>query len=64
LKYDQLLLAHFLRIYDISGLLVFEKKLDPDINLVQIPVDFKPGVYIIDLISGGMTISVQKLVIR
>ena len=50
------------KIYDMTGALVSETILNPDINN-RIPLNFKPGLFILQVKVGSEIISVQKLVV-
>jgi uncharacterized repeat protein (TIGR02059 family) len=51
-----------LRIFDLSGKLCFESKLNSGTNN-QILINIKPGIYIVQVISGSVINFVQKLII-
>jgi len=51
------------KIMDMSGKLVFEKKIDSGVSNVQIPINLKSGVFIALLVSHGLTLSSQKLIV-
>ena len=52
-----------IRIFDLSGRLWLESPIDPDINNIEIPINFKSGVYIVRVIKGNLTMFTQKLVV-
>ena len=56
--------ARIIRIYDLYGKLVSEKLLDAGVNNVQIPINFKSGVYIVQTLSGGLPMSSHKLLVN
>jgi uncharacterized repeat protein (TIGR02059 family) len=60
---DALNSLNSIRIIDMSGKLVLEKRLEPGRTNQQIPINLKSGVFIVLLISRGLTISSQKLVV-
>ena len=47
-----------------SGQIVYESLEGSDINYIHVPVNLGPGIYIVDLVSGGIIIGVKKLVIN
>jgi hypothetical protein len=51
------------RIFNTSGMLVFEKLLDPGIINAQIPINLKTGIYIVQMLSGKATVAANKLVV-
>jgi len=53
-----------IRIIDFSGRIVFEDSFEPGIDNIQIPNKFVPGVYIVKLRSGNVTLDAQKLIIN
>ena len=50
-------------IFNISGLIVYEESVVPGSNYMQIPVDFKPGVYGVQMVFGNLVSPTQKLII-
>ena len=50
------------KIYDMTGALVSEAILNPDINN-RIPLNFKPGLFILQVKAGSEILTVQKLVV-
>lgn len=56
--------ARIIRIYDLSGKLVSEKLLDAGVNNVQIPINFRSGVYIVQTLAGGLPVSSHKLLVN
>ena len=53
----------FIRIINLSGRVVFQDKINPDVIDLRIPVNFKKGFYIIQIGTGEMTLFTQKLII-
>lgn len=60
---DMTMKADFIRIVNLTGKVVYEDKLDPEIRDFQIPVDFRHGIYILQMGSGELTFFAQKLVV-
>ena len=52
-----------LRIFNTAGIQVSEKVLEAGNNKIQFPISFKSGIYFISLMSRGLTIASQKLVV-
>ena len=55
--------SDMLKIFNISGKVVFEKILNPIIKTVQIPLNLESGVYIVGMYVGNSKIFDQKLFI-
>ena len=51
------------RAFDISGTLCIETNLDRGINNYRIPVNLRPGVYILQINAGSVNLFVGKLII-
>ena len=51
------------KIFDSSGKLVMHNVLEPGVSNTQIPINLHSGVYIVLLISRGLTLSSQKLIV-
>ncbi|MBA7516911.1 hypothetical protein ES705_08960 [subsurface metagenome] len=52
-----------LRIFNISGSIVYEEFVEPGIRYIQIPVDFAPGIYGVQMVSGKLVSAVKKLIV-
>jgi hypothetical protein len=61
---DTTLKPDFIRIVNLTGKVVYEDELDPEIRDFQIPLDIKKGIYIVQLGSGELTFFAQKLVVN
>jgi len=61
---DMNLKPDFIRIVNLTGKVVFEDELDPEIRDFQVPIDFKQGIYIVQMGSGELTYFAQKLVVN
>jgi len=61
---DSTLRPDFIRILNLTGKVVFEDRMDPEIKNLQIPVTFRQGIYIVQMGSGGFTLFAQKLVVN
>jgi hypothetical protein len=53
----------FIRIVNLTGKVVYEEKMDPEIKDLQIPVTFRQGIYIVQMGTGKFTMFSQKLVV-
>jgi uncharacterized repeat protein (TIGR02059 family) len=60
---DPLFSTSVLRILDSSGRMVLEQKMDPMIENLQLPINYKSGIYIVQVVSGGLTVSTGKLIV-
>jgi hypothetical protein len=61
---DSTLGFNFIRIVTLTGKVVFEDKMDPEIKDLKIPITFKQGIYIVQMGSGDLTMFTQKLVVN
>ena len=53
----------FIQIVNISGKVVFQDKVNPNIKEFKIPINLIQGVYIVQMGSGDLTLFTQKLII-
>jgi hypothetical protein len=53
----------FIKIVSLAGKILYTDNVDPGIRQLQVPVNFRPGIYIVQMGIGEMTIFTQKLVI-
>ena len=53
----------FIRIINLSGKIVFQDKVNPDVKDFQIPINLIQGVYIVQMGSGKLTLFTQKLIV-
>jgi uncharacterized repeat protein (TIGR02059 family) len=53
----------FIKIVSLTGKILFDSKVDPDIKHFQIPVDFKQGIYVVQMGTGNLTVFTQKLIV-
>jgi uncharacterized repeat protein (TIGR02059 family) len=64
LSIDQSTLSpDIIRIINLAGKIVFQDKVNQDIKELQIPINFKNGIYIVELGSGDLILFTQKLII-
>lgn len=59
----QTFVPDFIKILTLTGNVVYSDKVDPDVRQFQIPIDFKQGIYVIQMGTGGITMYTQKLII-
>ena len=52
-----------IRIVDMSGKRVLERRLDPGSINQMIPIDLSSGIYVVLLVSRGLTLSSQTLIV-
>jgi hypothetical protein len=62
--FDPTLIPDFIRIITLSGKVIFQEKVNPDITELQIPLNLIEGIYILQMGSGNMTLFTQKLIVR
>ena len=53
----------FIKIVSLTGKTIFDSKVDPDIKQFQIPIDFKQGIYVVQMGTGDLTVFTQKLIV-
>lgn len=61
---DSALNPDFIRIVNLTGQVLLENRLDAGIKYLQIPLDFKQGIYIVQIGSGDLTLFTQKIVVK
>jgi hypothetical protein len=61
---DATMKPDFIRILNLTGKVVLEEKLDPEITDLEIPISFRDGIYIVQMGSGNLTLFTQKLVVN
>ncbi len=52
-----------IKIFDISGKLCLQRFLDTGTTKVQIPINFKSGIYIVQVFSGSLIMASQKIIV-
>ena len=60
---EAIIARNSIRIFDLSGKLMLEKRLDPGVTSQQFPINLKSGVFVVLLISKGQTLSSQKFIV-
>ncbi|MGB8492738.1 MAG: discoidin domain-containing protein, partial [Bacteroidales bacterium] len=53
-----------IKIVDLAGRVVFSHKFEPDVMDLQLPVQLRQGIYVVQIESGGTLIYTQKLIIK
>ena len=53
----------FIKIVSLEGKILFTDKVDPGIRQFQVPINFKQGVYIVQMGTGSLTMFTQKLIV-
>ncbi len=53
----------FINILTLSGKIIYTNIIEPDKRLLQIPVNFSKGIYLIQMGKGSITMFSQKLVV-
>jgi Secretion system C-terminal sorting domain/Putative flagellar system-associated repeat/F5/8 type C domain/Right handed beta helix region len=52
-----------IRIIDLSGKIVSEVVLKPDVKNIKIPINLKSGLYVVKLLVGSLTLFSQRLIV-
>ena len=52
-----------IRIFNTAGTLVYEQVLDPGSISAEIPISFNTGIYLVQLLSGNVTVATNKLIV-
>jgi hypothetical protein len=53
----------FIKIASLTGKVIYDDKVDPYIRQFQIPIDFKQGIYIVQMGTGDITTFTQKIIV-
>ncbi|MFZ0281355.1 MAG: Ig-like domain-containing protein, partial [Bacteroidales bacterium] len=61
---ESTLVPDFIQLINLTGSVIFRSEVDPDIREFTIPINFNKGIYIVQLISGNLTLFTQKLVVK
>jgi len=56
--------SHIVKIFDFSGKLCLETRIDPLVDNLQIPINLRSGVYIVHVIIGSFTVFTHKLLVN
>jgi parallel beta-helix repeat protein len=60
---EAIIAPNSIKIFDMAGRLMLEKRLDPGVTSQQFPVNFRSGVFVVVLVSKGLTLSSQKFIV-
>jgi hypothetical protein len=60
---EQKLVPDFIRIFSLSGKVVLQYKVNPDVTDLHIPLNLIEGIYILQMGSGNTTMFTQKLIV-
>jgi uncharacterized repeat protein (TIGR02059 family) len=55
--------TRIIRIFDFSGRLWLESRIEPNFSNIEIPINLKSGVYIVKIVKDNLTMFTQKLVV-
>ncbi|HBC79067.1 MAG TPA: hypothetical protein DCZ51_10595 [Bacteroidales bacterium] len=61
---DPALRFSFIRIVSLTGKVMYENKIEPEIKDFRIPITFRQGIYIVQMGAGDLTMFTQKLVVN
>jgi uncharacterized repeat protein (TIGR02059 family) len=53
----------FIKIANLTGMVIYDDKVDPYTRQFQIPIDFKQGIYIVQMGIGDITTFTQKIIV-
>ncbi|HBC78650.1 MAG TPA: hypothetical protein DCZ51_08465, partial [Bacteroidales bacterium] len=53
----------FIKIVSLAGKILYNDKVAAGIRQFQVPIDFRQGVYILQMGTGSLTMFTQKLVV-
>jgi uncharacterized repeat protein (TIGR02059 family) len=56
--------SHIIKIFDFSGKLCLETRIDPFVDNIRIPINLRSGAYIVHVILGSLTIFTHKLLVN
>lgn len=60
---DPTLVPDVLKIINLSGTIVYQSEVNPDIREFRIPINFNKGMYVIQLQSNDLVLFAQKLIV-
>ncbi len=60
---DQAASLHIIRIFDVSGKLLVEKIINNSAANIRIPINVKPGFYVVQLLISGLEMASQKIIV-
>jgi len=53
----------FIKILSLAGKIIYDNIIDPGIRQLQIPLDFKEGIYVVQMGTSNITMFTQKLIV-
>ena len=53
----------FIKILTLAGKIIYDNIIDPEVRQLQIPIDFKEGIYVIQMGTSNITMFTQKLIV-
>jgi uncharacterized repeat protein (TIGR02059 family) len=53
----------FIKIASLTGKILFQDKIEPDVRQFQVPINFMKGIYIIEIGTGDIIMFTQKLIV-
>ena len=53
----------FIKILSLAGKILYDNIIDPGVRQLQIPVDFKEGIYVVQMGTSNITMFTQKLIV-
>jgi uncharacterized repeat protein (TIGR02059 family) len=60
---EQTFIPDFIKIASLTGKILFQDKIEPDVRQFQVPINFIKGIYIIEMGIGDIIIFTQKLIV-
>jgi uncharacterized repeat protein (TIGR02059 family) len=60
---DQASSLQILRIFDVSGMLLIEKLLSKSTVNIRMPINLRPGIYVVQLMISGLEMATQKIIV-
>ena len=53
----------FIKILTLAGKIIYDNIIDPGVRQLQIPMDFKEGIYVVQMGTSNITMFTQKLIV-
>jgi hypothetical protein len=53
----------FIKILSLAGRIIYDNIVDPGVRQLQIPIDFKEGIYVVQMGTSNITMFTQKLIV-
>jgi hypothetical protein len=61
---EEIIFPNTVRIFDMSGKMVFENFYESGLINVQIPPNIASGIYLVNISSGSLTLYAQQIVVK